>query len=288
MEKISFFKMSGAGNDFILVDKDKNPAFTLDQSAIKKLCDRHNGIGADGIISIENSADKDFKMNYYNADGSTGSLCGNGARCAIYFAGMSNRLKNGKASFLSNDESYSGEMLANGNIKFNLNAPKKLKFNFKIKAGEQLINSSFANTGSPHVVININEILKNPSDPNSFHTDMDQIPVIELGREIRNLQDFAPSGTNVNFIDIKDERVHIRTYERGVETETLACGTGSVAAALIVFVNNKMKPPVTIVTRGKEELVVDFRVENKRVTDLSLSGPAKIVYTGEMLLNNFF
>lgn len=288
MEKISFFKMSGAGNDFILVDKDKNPAFNIDQSVIIKLCDRHNGIGADGVISIESSADKDFKMNYYNADGSTGSLCGNGARCAIYFAGMSNRLKNGKASFISNDESYSGEMLAGGSIKFNLNPPKKLKFNFKIKAGEQLINSSFANTGSPHVVININEILKNPSDPNSFFTDINQVPVIELGREIRNHQDFTPAGTNVNFIDIKDNKVFIRTYERGVETETLSCGTGSAAAALITFVNYKMKPPVTLITQSREELVVDFRVENKRVTDLSLTGPAKIVYTGEMLLNNFY
>ncbi|QQS37025.1 MAG: diaminopimelate epimerase [Ignavibacteriales bacterium] len=288
MEKISFFKMSGAGNDFILIDKDKSPAFVLDAAAVKKLCDRHNGIGADGVISIENSTEKDFNMKYFNADGSTGSLCGNGARCAIYFAGMSNRLKNGRASFTSNSENYSGEVLANGNIKFNLNAPKKLKFNFKVKAADQLLNVSFANTGSPHVLININEILINPADPNSFYKSIDDVPILKIGKEIRYHQDFSPDGTNVNFIDIKDGKVIIRTYERGVESETLACGTGSVAAALIAFVNHKLKPPVTIVTRGGDELFVDFRVENKKVVDLSLTGPTKIIYTGELLLNNFF
>jgi diaminopimelate epimerase len=288
MEKISFFKMSGAGNDFIVIDKDKNPAFILDQSVVKKLCDRHNGIGADGFISIESSDDHDFRMIYYNADGSTGSLCGNGARCAIYFAGMSNRLKNGRASFTSNDENYTGELLSNGNVKFNLNAPKKLKFNFKLKTDGQMINSSFANTGSPHVVINIADILKNPADQNSFYNDLNEIPVTELGKEIRYLQDFSPAGTNVNFIDVKNDKVLNRTYERGVEDETLACGTGSVAVALIAFVNNKLKPPITVVTRGGDELVVDFKVENKRVIDLSLTGPAKIVFTGELLLNNFF
>lgn len=288
MEKISFVKMSGAGNDFIVIDKDKHPAIILDQSVVKKLCDRHNGIGADGIILIESATDKDFRMNYFNADGSTGSLCGNGARCAIYFAGMSNRLKNGRGSFISNDENYSGELLANGMVKFNPNSPKKLKFNFKIKAGERMINSSFANTGSPHVVINIKDILKNPADQNSYYGDINEIPVLELGREIRNLTDFSPAGTNVNFIDIKEEKVFNRTYERGVENETLACGTGSIAAALIAFVNNRMKPPITIVTRGGSELIVDFKVENKRVSDLSLTGPVKIVFTGELLLNNFF
>lgn len=287
MEKIAFFKMNGAGNDFIVIDKDKNPAFILDQSTIKKLCDRHNGIGADGIISVENEADKDFRMTYFNADGSTGSLCGNGARCAIYFAGMSNRLKNGRAAFISNDENYTGELLANGSVKFNLNSPKKLKFNFKLKAGGQMINSSFANTGSPHVVISINDILKNPLDQNSFYNDVNEIPVIEIGREIRNLADFSPAGTNVNFIDVKGDKIFIRTYERGVEDETLSCGTGSVAVALIAFVNNQMKPPITIVTRGGDELTIDFRVENKRVNELSLTGPAKIVFTGELLLNNF-
>lgn len=287
MEKIAFFKMSGAGNDFIVIDKDKNPAFNLDQSTVKMLCDRHNGIGADGVISIENSAEYDFKMIYYNADGSTGSLCGNGARCAIYLAGMSNRLNNGRASFISNDEKYTGELLANGSVKFNLNTPKKLKFNFKLKAAGQMINSSFANTGSPHVVISINDILKNPLDQNSYFNDVNEIPVIEYGREIRNLPDFSPAGTNVNFIDVKDDKIYIRTYERGVEDETLSCGTGSVAVALIAFVNNKMKPPIALVTKGGDELMVDFRVENKRVIDLSLTGPAKIIFTGELLLNNF-
>ncbi|MCW8814078.1 MAG: diaminopimelate epimerase, partial [Chlorobium sp.] len=212
-----------------------------------------------------------------NADGSTGSLCANGARCALLFASKTGRIKDRSSNFLSNNVEYKGEIISDTQIKFYLNSPKKIKYNFKIKAGGKLINAHYADTGSPHVVIDINE-------SEGFLPLLDQVPVDLLGREIRYLSEFTPDGTNVNFINVKDKIIYIRTYERGVEAETLACGTGSVAAALICYVTHKIPPPVEIFTKGNEKLLVNFDVENSKVKNLSLTGPAKIVFTGEMII----
>ena len=166
-------------------------------------------------------------------------------------------------------------VISNSEIKFFLNPPKKIKYNFKIKVGGKLLNAHFADTGSPHVVIDINE-------SKGIFTSLDQIPVESVGREIRYLPEFSPGGTNVNFVDVKDGAIHIRTYERGVEAETLACGTGSVAAALICYVNHKLSVPVEIIPKSNEKLFVNFDVENSKVRNLSLTGPAKTVFTGEI------
>lgn len=280
MQKILFKKMSGAGNDFIFVDKNQNAGLILTSEKIKDLCNRRNGIGADGLITIEDSAEHNYKMVYYNADGSTGSLCGNGARCSIWFAEKTGRLKNGIAKFVTNDAEYSGEVLGDELIKFNLNPPKKIKYNFKIKAANQMITSNFADSGSPHVVINIKDILKDAVNPKSSFKNILDVPVFKIGKEIRYSSDFSPIGTNVNFIDVKDEAIHIRTYERGVEDETLACGTGSVAAALICYVTDNLKPPINLKTYGGDNLIVNFEVENQKVKNLSLTGPAKIIFEG--------
>ena len=267
--------MSGAGNDFIVIDKKLNPEFKLEKETIPKLCDRRNGIGADGLILIEDSTDSDFVMNYFNSDGSTGSLCANGARCALLFASESGRIKDKSTNFLSNNIEYKGEIISDTQIKFYLNPPKKIKYNFKVKAGGRLINAHYADTGSPHVVIDINE-------SEGFLSSLEKVSVDLLGREIRYLSEFAPGGTNVNFINVRDKTVYIRTYERGVEAETLACGTGSVASALISYVTHKIYPPIEILTKGNEKLLVNFEVENSKVKNLSLTGPAKIVFTGKM------
>ncbi|MEO8232970.1 MAG: diaminopimelate epimerase [Ignavibacteriota bacterium] len=280
MQKILFKKMSGAGNDFICVDKNQNAGLILTSEKIKNLCNRRNGIGADGLITIEDTAEHNFKMVYYNADGSTGSLCGNGARCSIWFAEKTGRLKNGIAKFVSNDAEYSGEVLSDELIKFNLSPPKQIKYNFKIKAANQMMTSNYADTGSPHVVINIKDILKDAANPNSSFKNILDVPVFKIGKEIRYSKDFNPIGTNVNFINVKDEVIHIRTYERGVEDETLACGTGSVAAALICFVTDSLKPPITLKSYGGDNLIVNFEVENQKVKNLSLTGPAKIIFEG--------
>lgn len=288
MKKISFFKMSGAGNDFILIDKNINPQIVLSQNLIRKLCDRHYGIGADGVITISDSKNYDFDMEYFNADGTTGSLCGNGARCAIKFADQSGRISQKSTKFLSNNVAYSGEVLDENEIKFFFNPPKDLKYNFKIKLKDQLVNACYADTGSPHVIIKIEDVLKNGNNPQSFFNDLNDFPVFELGREIRYHSDFMPGGTNVNFIKLNDGKIYIRTYERGVENETLACGTGSTAAALIGYSIFHLAPPITLITYGGDKLEVNFKAENQKVDELSLTGPAKIIYNGEISLNNFY
>lgn len=288
MKKYFFIKINGAGNDFILFDRKVNPDLKLTPDSIQQLCNRRKGIGADGIITIADSDKADFEMEYYNSNGSLGSLCGNGSRCALKYAFESGRHQNGKMSFVVGNENFSGEIISNKVVKFNLNEPKKAKYNFKIKAAGQMINASYADTGSPHVVIKSSDVLKHPINLESGFSSLENFPVIELGKEIRNHNDFKPGGTNVNFINVMEDKVYIRTYERGVEDETLACGTGSTAAALISFINDNLKPPITVVTYGGDELIVDFKVENQRVTNLSLSGPAEISFTGEFYLNNYF
>ncbi len=282
MNNFSFVKMSGAGNDFILFDKKDNPGLTLNAYVIKKLCDRRNGIGADGIITISDNGKFDFIMEYFNADGSTGSLCGNGSRCAIKFAQLTGRTKDKRVSFISNDKIYSGKIINEETIKFYLNEAGDLKLNFNIDAFGESINVSYINTGSPHIVIDIGNILKNPDEPNSGYKDLNEVPVIEIGSEIRYLDEFAPEGTNVNFITINNDKVAIRTYERGVENETYSCGTGSAASAVIASLKYGIKPPVTLLTRGGEELIVDFERRENKIENLSLTGPAKVVFTGEI------
>ena len=284
MKRFSFTKMSGAGNDFILFDKKINPDIELTTQNIAKMCERRTGIGADGVLLISDLKDFAFEMNYFNADGSTGSLCANGARCAIKYGNESDRISNDKISFIANGVVYYGQIMDNGLVKFFLDRPKKMKQNFKIKAGNQLIPASFVDTGSPHIVIKYNDVLKNPADPNSFYNDLDTFPVYELGKEIRYHKDFAPEGTNVNFIRIHDSEIDIRSYERGVENETLSCGTGTVAAALLVFVKENFNPPIKVHQKSGDVLMVDFKIKDQKVQELSLTGPAKIIFNGEITI----
>ena len=287
MNEIYFYKLTGAGNDFIFFDKKESPFLVISPMAVKKLCDRRFGIGADGIIIIQDKDNYDFEMQYFNADGSTGSLCANGARCAIWFAEKTNRLTNKKAKFISNGNEYSGEVISDELIRFNLNSPTKSKFNFRIKAAEQLIKADFIDTGSPHVVIDIKDVLQDFKNPFSNFSKISDFPVYQLGREIRYHKDFSPAGTNVNFYTVEDDKIYIRTYERGVEDETLACGTGSVATAISAFLNKKISLPISLITWGGETLIVNFDVENQKVSKVSLTGPSKIVFEGK-ISGNFF
>ncbi len=273
--------MNGAGNDFIIIDKSKNKSVSFSQIQIAKMCDRRKAIGADGVILLSSSKSSDFLMEYFNADGKSGTLCGNGARCAIQYASDTNIVKNGMATFQANNETYSGEVVKNGVVRFNLKPPSRIKLNFKIKAASQLIRSHFADTGSPHVVIEIEEVLALPKDLNSRYRNIQNFPVLEIGKEIRYNKDFSPNGTNVNFVQIKNDEILIRTYERGVESETLACGTGSVAAAIIANAYKKISPPIKLKTWGGDELVVDFQRLGDRIDKISLTGPAKTVFSGE-------
>src|ERR1039457_6890301 len=151
---------------------------------------------------------------------------------------------------------------------------------------DQLVKSSFIDTGSPHIIINIEDVLKDPADKSSNYSDLNTFPVFNLGKEIR--YDFSPEGTNVNFIKIIGNKVYIRTYERGVEDETLSCGTGATASALAAHFLYNMNSPVSIVTKGGDILTVNFSTKGRIITDLSLTGPVKIVFTGEFLYSAFF
>lgn len=285
MNKILFTKMNGAGNDFIVIDKNLHPGIVLSNFVIKKLCNRHYGIGADGLIIISKSLKKDFEMLYYNADGSTGSLCGNGARCAIKFAFDNGLINQNLTSFISNQVEYSGEVFNDNKFKLNFNAPENLKLDIELITEMIKVKADFIDTGSPHVVINIENAFKSNIDNPSSTNELNDFPVYKIGKEIRYLSEFEPSGTNVNFIKIVNGKVYIRTYERGVEDETLACGTGSVASALISYFNHKLTPPIYLITKGGDELKVDFKYINNKFENLSLTGPAEEIFKGEYILN---
>jgi diaminopimelate epimerase len=275
MENISFSKMSGAGNDFIVFNEI--PGVLPEPVLLKKMCDRRNGIGADGVIIISGDSSADFRMQYYNADGYPGTLCGNGARCAIKYAHYNGLLKGDETKFISGSKEYSGKVLDENSIRFNLLPPEGIERNRTIKLGSKDVRISFADTGSPHVVIFAEEI----SDYFGTRYSLEEIPVEGLGREIRYHGAFSPGGVNVNFIAAEEGRLKIRTYERGVENETLACGTGSVAAAVIAFLEERVEPPVSLITRSGEELIVNFNFRNNKFSDVSLTGAARIIFTGE-------
>lgn len=280
MKKISFAKMSGAGNDFVLFDRKYYPSLKLAPGDIRSLCSRRTGIGADGILIIDEYPGYNFSMEYYNADGSTGSLCGNGARCAIRYAHLMGMDENNSVKFISNGVVYGGEILDPVNIRFYLGEPDSIELDLNLNVSGKLVPAAFINTGSPHVIVMINDL--------DGVKDIQKIPVVELGREIRYLQDFKPGGTNVNFIQIKDNTILIRTYERGVEDETLACGTGSTAAALISSLKYGLKPPVKLITQSGNELFVNFERSDQKFTNISLSGPAEVTFTGEFYSNQYF
>ena len=273
MKNISFAKMSGAGNDFILIKKSQIPNVVLTNIVISQLCDRRNGIGADGIIIIKNSRGYDFAMDYYNSDGSSGTLCGNAARCAIKFANDTGITDSDSVSFISNEVEFSGELLVNGLIKLNLQPPKVIDENIMIDVGGSNVSGSYVDTGSPHVVLIVD--------------DLNLQPIVQTGKEIRYNPAFAPGGTNVNFIKFVNGKIHIRTYEKGVENETLACGTGAVAAAIIGFRKFEIQPPIFLLTKGGDELIVNFITDGSKFSNVSLTGPAKKIYNGEIGINFF-
>ncbi len=257
MKKLNFTKMVASGNDFIVI-KDK-PSGNLSVLA-KTLCNRRFGIGADGLLILEKSKKADIRMRIFNADGSEAQMCGNGARCAALFSGKNkSRLLTGAG--VVNAQVYGKR------VKIRITGPRGIKLDIPVKVNGRSIKINFINTGVPHTVVFVNGI--------------NAIDVRQIGVSIRNHARFRPAGTNVNFVEVKGPNtISIRTYERGVEDETLACGTGGAAAALIFALKNNLDDLVKVETRSGEILKVYFQRVNCKFSNVWLEGGAKIVYNG--------
>ena len=268
MDQITFYKMSGSGNDFIIIDNRNRVVDENDlQDFIAKVCRRKMSVGADGLILVEESENVDFKWRFFNSDGSTAEMCGNGARCAARFAYL-NGISGTKVSF-ETEAGIVSAIVENDQVKIKMPDPIDLKTDYNLELGNGSMQVGSVNTGVPHVVVLV--------------SDIDDAEVVKTGREIRFHDSYAPAGTNVNFICAgNDNTISIRTYERGVEDETLACGTGSVAAAVVAACRSGTKSPINVMTRSGESLCVYFKEKEGKFYDTYLEGDARIIYKGEL------
>jgi diaminopimelate epimerase len=267
---LDFVKMNGAGNDFILVD-NRDGRVCLTPQQVTRLCHRQRGIGADGLMLLvpAKSGRADWAWDFFNSDGSVAEMCGNGARCFGRYIQQLTGVT-GRTSF----ETVAGVISAvfrGDRVQVNLTAPKDLRPHQQIstQAGPLTVHS--LNTGVPHAVV--------------FVPEADQAMVLPLGAELRHHAAFAPRGTNVNFVQVLGPgSIRVRTYERGVEGETLACGTGVTASALIASRLHGFVSPVHVRVQGGDDLEVAFEVEGDGFSDVRLTGPAEFVFTGRVEL----
>ena len=267
--EIKFAKMNASGNDFIVIDNREGFFKSGLNGLSKRLCERKISVGADGLLVIEKSAKADFGLKIFNPDGSRAQMCGNGSRCAARYA-----FSEGLAGSKMRIETLAGIIEASvsgGRVRVKLSDPVDMKLDFSIVlegAGQKV---SFINTGVPHAVIFVEK-------------DIDGVDVEGKGRLIRYHPAFKPQGTNVDFVRIKGrDSISVRTYERGVEGETLSCGTGSVASAIIGGIQFGLKTPVKVLTRGGETLKVDYSIKaGKPVSGVYLEGGAEEVFRGSL------
>ena len=285
-KKIPFMKLSGAGNDFIVVDNRNRAVDPGKMSAfVTSVCTRHLSVGADGLIFIEKAPKAHFRWRFYNNDGGKADFCGNGARCVARFAYLK-RIAPKKMRF----EGTAGvvEAMVDGeSVTVRVPDPTGLRLNIRLDVPQHrrrrtdltalshpgqlgmTLEGHAVNTGVPHFVY--------------FVHDTSTAEVIGLGRQIRHHAAFKPSGTNVDFVEVVDRRmIRIRTYERGVEDETLACGSGAIASALVAAVVHKVESPVAVVPLSRRPMAVSFRMDGNRFADVALTGEARAVYEGEM------
>lgn len=266
---VAFTKMNGTGNDFLVIDNrnqqvppEHQPEFT------RRVCRRMFSAGADGVIFIEDSDRADFRWRFYNSDGSIPEMCGNGARCAARFAFRAG-IAGERMSFETVAGIIEAEIRPDEEVRLRMTEPFDLREDFTIFVGGREHRAAFINTGVPHAVILVED---------------ENTPVKEWGREVRFHPMFEPEGTNANFVTIRGRNeILSRTYERGVEDETRACGTGAVASAVIASIKEKCASPVQVITSGGERLTIEFEIkEGGRVGEVFLTGPARIVYHGEL------
>lgn len=260
--------MSGSGNDFIVIDNRNN---IVDENSlsnfIAKVCRRKMSVGADGIILVENSDSADFKWRFFNSDGSVAEMCGNGARCVARFAYL-NDIAGSNMSFETLAGLVKAEVIGN-RVKVKMTDPLDLKTDDTVELKNGLVSISSVNTGVPHVVI--------------VKDSIDDVDIVKIGKEIRYHEKFSPAGTNVNFVShVKDNTIVIRTYERGVEDETLACGTGAAASAIVLAHQMQLDAPLSVLTQSGGYLNIFFKEKNGQYYDIYLEGDARVIYKAQL------
>lgn len=259
--RLKFWKLTGAGNDFVLL---AGPV--RDQAAMaRKLCDRRQGVGADGLLVLRRRAGR-IGMSYHNADGSA-AFCGNGSRCAAWWAfrqGWAGR----DLALATSQGGLRARILGREKVELAMPEPGHIRLDCRVRAGGRGFIAHYLDTGVPHAVVEVR--------------GLESFPVDRFGAEIRRARVFGPAGVNVDFVRRSGRGLHIRTFERGVEAETLACGTGAVAAALAAWRLGWVEPPVPVRVRSGDVLTVSFRTGDCAAREVRLAGPARIVFKGEV------
>ena len=267
---IRFTKMSGSGNDFIVID-NRVPVMDDDKKRdfVRRVCDRKMSVGADGVIFVENSERADIKWDFYNDDGSSAEMCGNGGRCLARYA-VENKMAPSSMT-LETLAGIIGAEVKGDIVKIKLTTPENLRQDIAVDLNGASFQVDSLNTGVPHAIV--------------YADNVEDVNVKEAGNGIRFHSAFAPAGTNVNFVQkVGESALKIRTYERGVEDETLACGTGVVASALLSTLKNKVQPPVAVETQGGDILKVDFDLSSGLESAVVyLEGPARIAFEGTLV-----
>jgi len=268
MEKIEFWKMNGSGNDFILIDnRDGQVAEEEMGSLVERICRRRESVGADGLIFVNRSDRYDFAWKYFNADGGEVEMCGNGGRCVARFANLKG-IAGPKMTFETLTGPVSAQVMGRM-VKILMPSPSALQLNIDLSPKPEWVSVDFINTGVPHVVVQVE--------------DLKDHPVVEQGRAIRYHSMFSPQGTNANFMKIVGPDVlEVRTYERGVEDETLACGTGAIACALVASIRGMINSPARVKTKGGEELQIHFQIEGDTFDQVWLEGNTSIAYQAQL------
>ncbi len=266
---LKFTKMNGAGNDFVVIDNRDN-SLSLSKEQIERICQRQRGVGADGFLAVEPAQNgADYRMRYYNADGGEAEMCGNGARCFARFVNQLEGNSLSETSFETIAGVIKGEFFGD-EVRIQLSEPFDfaLNLNLEIDGQDTVVHS--VNTGVPHAVI--------------FVDDLDAVDICKLGAATRFHEHFAPAGTNVNFVQvIEPGLIRIRTYERGVEDETLACGTGMVACSIVHHEISDVPSPIRVKVAGGDTLEVGFdHVGSDAYQNVTLLGPADFTFEGTL------
>lgn len=272
MDSRTMMKYTGAGNNFLMIN-NLDLKINNFEHIVKDLCSKVENKEIDGVIFVETTLKADLKMNYFNRDGSGGSLCGNGLRCTVRYSLDEKLTKKEKLTVEAVDKIYKCEVVDEKNIRVEMPDPAAINPSFKLKVnfGEwwEELECAYVDCGSPHIVVFIDDIKK------PLVNNLDEVNIEEWGRNIRMHRDLMPDGANVNFVQAAgDDEIHTRTFERGVERETLSSGTGSISSAIISYIKRNVNTPVKVLPKYGEYITIDFTDDDGKIKNLTITGGA--------------